>query len=360
MPTFYEFFAGGGMARQGLGAGWDCAYANDFDEMKAATYAANWAHRLDCRDVALVRPKDIPGAADLAWASFPCQDLSLAGDKRGMGQHGDPLSTRSGTFWPFWHLMKALAKQGRAPSVVVLENVPGTITSRGGQDFAAIAAALADGGYAFGAVVIDAKRFVPQSRARLFVVGVRTGLLLPAQLVADSSSKTWHPASLIAAQAALPKRIRDKWVWWNLPLPKKRTKVFSDIIESRPTGVRWDSQEDTERLLSLMSEVNLAKVREAQKAGRRVVGSLYRRTRVHNGIKAQRAEVRFDEVAGCLRTPRGGSSRQRILVVEGRQVRSRLLSPREAARLMSLPDRYKLPPNYNDAYHVAGEASWRR
>jgi DNA (cytosine-5)-methyltransferase 1 len=69
----------------------------------------------------------------------------------------------------------------------------------------------------------------------------------------------------------------------------------------------------------------------------------------------QRAEVRFDDVAGCLRTPGGGSSRQTLLVVHGDFVRSRLLSPREAARLMGLPDTYKLPGRYNDAYHLAGD-----
>ena len=68
-----------------------------------------------------------------------------------------------------------------------------------------------------------------------------------------------------------------------------------------------------------------------------------------------RAEIRFDGVAGCLRTPGGGSSRQFIMVVEGESVRTRLLSGREAARLMGLPDEYKLPANYNEAYHLMGD-----
>ncbi len=105
-----------------------------------------------------------------------------------------------------------------------------------------------------------------------------------------------------------------------------------------------------------MSEVNLAKVAEAKKAGCQIVGGVYRRTRPdESGFKVQRAEVRFDDIAGCLRTPAGGSSRQSILIVDGKKVRSRLLSPREAARLMGLPDEYKLPPRYNDAYHVCGD-----
>jgi len=86
------------------------------------------------------------------------------------------------------------------------------------------------------------------------------------------------------------------------------------------------------------------------------VGAVYKRTRAdENGERRQRAEVRFDDIAGCLRTPVGGSSRQTILAVDGENVKSRLLSPREAARLMGLPDSYLLPRNYNDAYHLAGD-----
>jgi len=78
--SFYEFFAGGGMARAGLGDNWDCLFANDFDEMKAAAYTANWGEGdLSVDDVANLSVKDLPVCVDLSWASFPCQDLSLAG-----------------------------------------------------------------------------------------------------------------------------------------------------------------------------------------------------------------------------------------------------------------------------------------
>jgi DNA (cytosine-5)-methyltransferase 1 len=105
-----------------------------------------------------------------------------------------------------------------------------------------------------------------------------------------------------------------------------------------------------------MSAANQAKVEWAKSVGSRVVGTVYKRTRRdERGHKIQRAEVRFDNIAGCLRTPAGGSSRQIILVVEGKAVRSRLLSSREAARLMGLPDTYCLPQNYNEAYHLSGD-----
>src|SRR5438309_542934 len=137
------------MARAGLGPGWTCIFANDIDPKKGASYAGNWGdEHLKIGDVAELTTEDLPDSANLAWASFPCQDLSLAGAGAGLNGH------RSGNFWPFWHLLKRLGKEGRAPSVVVLENVCGALTSHAGRDFAAISAAIVGGKYRLGALVI--------------------------------------------------------------------------------------------------------------------------------------------------------------------------------------------------------------
>jgi DNA (cytosine-5)-methyltransferase 1 len=356
MPDFYEFFAGGGMARGGLGDGWNCTFANDFDAMKAAAYRDNWGgDHLLVEDVNLVTTTNLPGEADLAWASFPCQDLSLAGNYEGIGHWADREQTRSGTFWPFWQLMRRLDEEHRAPRIIALENVYGALTSNEGRDFAAIAACFSSAGYRFGAMVIDARHFLPHSRPRVFVLGVRSDLVIPPDLMQETPSKEWHPQALLDARNLLSNEAKEKWVWWNLPIPETRTSRFADLIDDRPQGVEWHTPEETASLLALMAPLHLAKVEKAKKAGRRMVGGVYKRTRVENGQKMQRAEVRFDDVAGCLRTPSGGSSRQSILVVDGQRVRSRLLSPREAARLMGLPETYKLPAGYNDAYHLAGD-----
>lgn len=351
MSIFYEFFAGGGMARAGLGQGWKCVFANDFDHKKAASYTANWGGKnLLVGDVAKVTTADLPDTVDLAWASFPCQDLSLAG--AGAGLKGE----RSGTFWPFWKLMQGLKEEGREPKLIVLENVCGALNSHEGKDFATIGNALSCTGYQFGAIVIDAAEFLPQSRPRLFIIGVHERVHIPDYLILSSPDAKWHPERLIKAYDKLPRIASSKWVWWKLSTPPKRKKSFSDLIETSPKGVRWHTQEETQRLLSMMSPLNLKKVEEAKKSGKRIVGGIYKRTRRdENGFKAQRAEVRFDDLAGCLRTPVGGSSRQTIIIVEGDDMRSRLLSPREAARLMGLPEKYKLPENYNEAYHLAGD-----
>jgi DNA (cytosine-5)-methyltransferase 1 len=348
---YYEFFAGGGMARAGLGPSWTCAFADDIDSKKAASYAANWgSDELRVEDVARLTPADLPGVAMLAWASFPCQDLSLAGV--GAGLKGE----RSGTFWPFWRLMTDLAADGRGPLLIVLENVCGALTSHGGHDFAAIGAALAEGGYRFGAIVIDAANFVPQSRPRLFIVAAQQSQSIPERLLAAGSDDHWHTPALSTAYGKLSQRSQDAWLWWRLPPPPIRNVAFSDIIEAEPHAVKWHAPQETRRLLAMMSPINYAKVVEAKKAGRRIVGGVYKRMRLDkSGRKIQRAEVRFDDIAGCLRTPTGGSSRQTIMIVEANGVRSRLLSPREAARLMGLPDDYMLPQNYNEAYHLAGD-----
>jgi DNA (cytosine-5)-methyltransferase 1 len=166
----------------------------------------------------------------------------------------------------------------------------------------------------------------------------------------------WQPRGLLNAFEKLPPNVREKWIWWNLPTPASRNVAFSDLIEDDPIGVGWHSASETAKLLGMMSGINRAKLDEAQSAGRRMVGAVYKRTRVDKvGRKIQRAEIRFDDIAGCLRTPAGGSSRQTIVVVDGKNVRSRLISPRETARLMGLPEDYNLPSNYNEAYHLTGD-----
>jgi DNA (cytosine-5)-methyltransferase 1 len=344
--SFYEFFAGGGMARLGLGEGWECRFANDFDPVKAATYRANFADaagHFHEGDVFRLTAGDLPGQADLAWASSPCQDFSLAGARAGLA------GGRSSAFFGFWRLVEALAAEGRAPRVLVIENVSGLLSSNGGADFNALAYALADQGYVFGALEIDAADFLPQSRPRVFVIATR-GPPAP-HLIGDSRYQT--RAVKLAAER-LPPGLAKRWVRWALAAPPARNLDLAAMLQPDAV-VAWHSAERTARWLDLMAPLHRARLEARRDRGERIVGALYRRMRLEDGRKVQRAEVRFDGLAGCLRTPRGGSSRQVIAVVEGGQVRTRLLSPREAARLMGLPESYLLPAAATSALHVAGD-----
>ena len=352
MRSFYEFFAGGGMARAGLGDGWSCLFANDFDAKKGETYRLNYPESdvLRVDDVRKIKARELPGHADLVWGSFPCQDLSLAGG--GAGLKGE----RSGTFYPFWDIVKDLIAEGRGPKVIALENVLGTLTSHSGRDFEAICKTFADAGYRYGALVINAAQFVPQSRPRLFVIGVRADVDVDPGLLSVGPIEPFHTPALQRAFDRVETAALKQRVWWKVPAPERRNENFADLIEESPTSVRWHTTAERDQLLAMMSSVNRAKLEKAKKAGHRMVGGVYKRTRLdENGVKVQRAEVRFDDVAGCLRTPAGGSSRQVIVVVDGNKVRSRLISSRETARLMGLAEDYQLPTNYNEAYHLTGD-----
>jgi len=352
MAEFYEFFAGGGMARAGLGAGWTCLFANDFDHKKGLTYQANWGTKGELRvgDVKQLTAADLPGCADLVWGSFPCQDLSLAGG--GAGLRGE----RSGTFYPFWDIIRGLIADDRAPKLIALENVCGTLTSHGGKDFEAICQTFADAGYRCGALVINAALFLPHSRPRLFVIGIHADVEADPALISPGPIEPFHTRGLRSAVERLPAKLQETMLWWNVPTPDRRNSTFASMIEENPTSVSWHTPAETQQLLSMMSPLNLAKVNAAKRAGHRIVGGVYKRTRVNEkGVKVQRAEVRFDDVSGCLRTPAGGSSRQVIVVIDGAKVRSRLISARETARLMGLDESYKLPRNYNEAYHLTGD-----
>lgn len=349
---FYDFFAGGGMANIGLGAAWQCLMANDFDAKKAEAYRRNFppGDELIERNVFDLTIDDLPAGAVLAWASFPCQDLSLAGKGRGLNGH------RSGSFWGFWRLMLDLIAENRPVPIIVLENVTGTITANNGEDFKMLLESLISAGYHAGPLVINAHHFVPQSRPRLFIVAVHQSTPVPNNLIQSMPHVLWHSKTLQRAYARLPRSIRDSWLWWRLPIPPQRTQQLVDILEEEPVGVVWHTPEQTQRLLDLMDDNNLAKVHWAQSQGGRIAGTIYKRIRRDkNGQRWQRAELRLDGVSGCLRTARGGSSRQIVMLIEGDVIRSRLLSPREGARLMGLPDSYKLPKKYNEAFNLIGD-----
>ncbi len=348
--SFYEFFAGGGMARLGLGQRWKCLFANDFCQNKAKIYRKNFpgGNEFVVDDVWNLSADDLPGQADVAWASFPCQDLSLAGARKGLS------AKRSGSFWGFWRLIQQLDQQGRSPQTLVLENVAGLLTSHGGADFRELFGVLMHSGYKAGGLIVDGAYFTPQSRPRLFIIATRLDVSNK-----QSPSGCWLTPTLLKAYDSLPEDIRANWLWAPLPAPPPHSIGLDRIIENSPPDKLWCTDEQRQKLLAQMSPSNAFKLEQATKLARTgrspIIGTGYRRTRIEKGERVQRFEVRFDGVAGCLRTPSGGSSRQFVLIVESDCVSVRLLSAREAARLMGIPDKYQLPDRYNEAYHLCGD-----
>lgn len=339
----YEFFAGGGMARLGLGEAWTCSFANDFDPIKAAVYGDNFSDAGDhfrAGDIWSLSASDLPGQADLAWASSPCQDLSLAGTRAGLD------GGRSSAFHGFWRLIEALGVEGRSPPTLVIENVSGLLTSGRGQDLVQLARRLAEQGYRFGILEIDTAWFLPQSRPRIFIIATR--LVVPDRLTGPSPFRT---RGVVAARDRLPPELQDHWIHWACPAPPPRRTQLVDLLETGD-GLAWHDQAQSDHIASLMPPPHLVRARTEALKEEVSVATLYRRTRPGHG---QRAEARFDGLAGCLRTPKGGSSRQTLMVMGKGQIRTRLMTPREGARLMGLGETYRLPKGATAGFQVVGD-----
>lgn len=349
-PTAWEFFAGGGLAGMGLSGagpdGFDVTFANDIDAAKARAFCANHpdvAFRQG--DVWTLELEDLPAPPDLAWASSPCQDVSLAGARGGL------KARRSGAFWGFWRLIEALAVRGQAPRAVVIENVAGLLTSGGGQDFVAVCSAMAGAGYRVGALEMDAALWLPQSRPRLFIVALK-GVDGPE---ASGPVAPFHTARLVAAMQRLPAPVQQAWAWWSVPEPARRNLDLATLLEP-DAAVDWLPDEKAAAVLDLAAPLHRRRLADLLASGERRVGAAYRRVRTEQGCKVQRLELRFDGLAGCLRTPAGGSSRQYVVVCDNGQARVRRLTGREAARLMGVGEAYQLPASESAALKLMGDA----
>lgn len=339
-----EFFAGIGLMRMGLDReGWSTVWANDIDEKKREMYRANFnddACEFVLGDVHGIDGKDIPDI-ELATASFPCNDLSLAGARHGLA------GMQSSAFWGFIDAIKSM--DHRRPPLVLLENVAGFLTSNNGNDFRDALLALNRLGYAVDTFLIDAARFVPQSRQRLFVVGMKAkDNRLQEETITLLQSDLRPPA--LADFIIMHPEIR--WAVRKLPFLPSLTLTLYDIIEDIPRSSElWWSQDRCEYLLNQMSEKHRAEAERMMAGSTWSYGTVFRRVR--NGRSM--GELRTDGIAGCLRTPRGGSGRQILFCAGKGSYRVRLLTPRECARLMGADD-YKINVPLNQALFGFGDA----
>lgn len=325
--TMHEFFAGSGLVAYGLKDTFSPVWANDISQQKADVYNANFesAH-FKLGDIQDVKGQALP-YAHLSWASFPCQDLSLAGAMGGIH------AARSGLVWEWLRVLDEM--EIKKPKILLLENVAGLLSSNKGDNYRVLHKALVERGYDCGAFMLNALHFVPQSRPRVFIIAVKHGEPIPPELVGDGPCWLHNKAATDLGNSL------DGWIWWRTDEPPKRSVLLRDIIEK---GVPFDK----DSALRLIPKRHMEKLL-AQDV---VYATGYRRTR--NG--EQQLELRFDEIAGCLRTPEGGSSKQYLVVHENGEVHARLLTVREAARLMGAPDSFVLPGSYNDGYKAMGDA----
>lgn len=319
-----EYFAGIGLARLGLEqAGFSVVWSNDISEKKARLFRARFGenedgHRYDVRDLNLVNASDIPTEVDVAWASFPCTDLSLAGARGGI---------HSGSSAAFWSFARSLAHLGRRrPKALVIENVTGFASSHGGKDIALAIRTLNSLGYSMDAISLDARRFVPQSRPRLFLIGVHTSH--KARIIESDVSGLLRPGWVEAVRES-PGVLMHRH---SIPEPPGLLDSgLSTVVEKiREDDERWWTAERTQAAMESLSDIQLTRITSLQSTGRVTYRTAYRRMRA--GIP--RWELRPDDLSGCLRTARGGSSRQAVVRIDGGSIRWRWMAGTEYAQLM--------------------------
>jgi len=324
--TMHEFFAGSGLVAYGLKGMFRPVWSNDVCPKKAAVYKANF----ESTHFVLDDIKNISGGAlpdaHLSWASFPCQDLSLAGAIGGID------AKRSGLVWQWLRILREMPHK---PTLLLLENVIGLLSTNNGANYIKLHNALLELGYKSGAIVIDAALFVPQSRRRVFIIALKKNIQIPNEL--QDNGKNWlHNKAAVKLGYALP-----DWVWWKAKQPPKREIEINDVLD-------FNLPYDKDNVLSIISQHHRKKLMTYTDC----VAMGYRRVRSGK----QCLELRFDGLAGCLRTPEGGSSKQFVIVKQNKELHARVLSPREAARLMGAPDSFSLPGTYNNAYKAMGDA----
>ena len=356
--TFAEFFAGIGLVHEGIrGSGWRCVYANDLDPKKRAMYEAHFGeasyyHLEDIWNTGRIL-QHLRGRPFLATASFPCIDLSLAGHFKGF------KGKQSSTYFGFLEALHRMPR--RRPRMVMLENVTGFLTASGGRDFRQAIHGLADLGYWIDALVLDARWFVPQSRPRLFVFGyhrsVRWSHLLRQRKHArldDPWRQAIHDTAMLRPEALRRAMdmvvLRTGWAATAIRPPKQRNYRLADLIDSDENQDWWDN-EAVEKHSEMMNDLHSQRVENYVRQGGTAVGTGFRRRR--NGVL--RLEVRFDGVAGCLRTPRGGSARQVVLAIDKGRLRMRWMTPREYARLQGAGD-FAIEVPDNQAMYGFGDA----
>ena len=283
MSTAIEFFAGMGLMRAGLEqVGIETVFANDIDATKAKLYADNWGlSELLVGDIRGLNGDDIP-EADLATASFPCTDMSLAGKYKGL------KGTQSSLVMDFLRILHEMGD--RAPKTLMIENVMGFLTANDGKDWETVVSGIRDLGYQTAHIVVNANAFVPQSRARVFLFGNKGPISLPEP-----------PATRIDARLADIAEAEGDW--W----PQERVTAFVDTL----------SPLQYNRVSNYKSRIWPAYF------------GAFRRTRGGRAVW----EVRADELAGTLRTTRGGSAKQAIVRAGRGKIAVRWMNVTEYARL---------------------------
>lgn len=313
--TFIDLFAGIGGIRMGFEAhGGKCVFTSEWNPYAQKTYLANFpdASHAFAGDITQVDENDIP-AHDVLLAGFPCQPFSIAGvsKKNALGRaHGFACEAQGTLFFDVARIIKA-----KRPAAFLLENVKNLVSHDKGNTFRVIQSVLRDElGYHIHCKVVDGRHFVPQRRERILVVGFR-----------EPTDFSWDDLQLPKEGPRLKSILH----------PQDGSEVAEPPYTSGGKGTVDPKYTLTPRLWTYLQEYA---------AKHRAAG---------NGFGF--GLVDEDSVTRTLsaRYYKDGSE---ILVSQGPRKRPRRLTPRECARLMGLPDSFRIPVSDTQAYKQFGNS----
>lgn len=348
--TFVEFFAGVGLIQEALTPlGWTCLLANDNNPRKVEHYTKNhpttpiidW----DIRSLPVSR---IPQSL-LATASFPCIDLSQAGQRKGIN------GSDSGIVWSFLDHVRSLQSLGKGPKFLFLENVAFLLTLHGGQSIDFLLSEIASMGYSIDLIQVDARHFTPQARNRVFIIAVEGTDYVTTEEMPETHIRRYKVHEAFKRNRHLP------WVFFDFPSLPKRQLELVDVLEDLPEDdPRWWDPARTQAFMNQLEHHHRPQLEKLMKAGAELQMTAVRRGR-RRGIREQIFNLRFDGLASCLRTPLGGSSTQFVVRVRNEDVQIRRILGIESARLQGvcLPTAspsFEIPEGEYDALYAFGDA----
>jgi DNA (cytosine-5)-methyltransferase 1 len=313
--TFIDLFAGiGGLRTAFDEAGGRCVFTSEWDKYAQLTYQANHRdNRPVAGDITKVHVMDIP-RHDVLVAGFPCQPFSIAGvsKKNALGrEHGFKDETQGTLFFDVARIIDA-----HRPAAFLLENVKNLQNHDRGRTFEVIRRTLQDElGYELHVRVINARHFLPQHRERIVMVGFRE---------------------------------KTAFSFEDLHLPPVGVKRMRDILHPE------DGSEAPE---GHFTEGKLAKVSDkytlTDKLWQYLQGYADKHKAAGNGFGF--GLVGPDDTCRTLsaRYYKDGSE---ILVSRGKGQNPRRLTPRECARLMGLPDDFRILVSDTQAYRQFGNS----
>ena len=313
---FIDLFAGIGGIRLGFERqGGACVFTSEWNTWSQKTYSANFGddHEIN-GDITKIHERNVPDH-DVLLAGFPCQPFSIAGvsKKNSLGRaHGFACETQ-GTL--FFDVARIIAE--KKPKAFLLENVKNLVSHDKGRTFDVILRTLRDDlGYTVQAKVIDARRFVPQHRERIVIVGFREDVGFDFDAVdlppADDGPRLasiLHPENGSEASEA----------------------PFTEGAKAR-VAAKYTLTDNLWRYL------------QDYAAKHKAAGNGFGFGLVGPGDVARTLSARYHK---------DGSE---ILVSRGKDKNPRRLTPRECARLMGFPDDWKIPVSDTQAYRQFGNA----